>query len=82
MLSDDQGGQAEGGKGNSSFTPKGMTKREQRGQIILLQRELDYRPDHDVVSIAGRADSHLPGGCLVYGSPISVTVGNPDSAIG
>lgn len=28
VLSDDQGGQSEGGKGNSSFTPKGMTKRK------------------------------------------------------
>ena len=60
VLSDDQGGQADGGKRDGSFTPKGMTKRKQSGQIILLQRELDYRPDSDVASIAGRADSlHL-----------------------
>ena len=60
MLSDDQGGQADGGKGNSGFTPEGMTKRKYRGQIFLLQRELDTARNHDAVNIAGRADNlHL-----------------------
>ena len=43
-----------------------MTKRKQSGQILLLQRPLDYRPDYDAANIAGRADSRRQGGCLVY----------------
>ena len=66
VLSDDQGGQADGGKRDGSFTPKGMTKRKQSGQILLLQCPLDYRLDHDASTSPVGPTAACPGGCLVY----------------